>query len=162
MTDLLDIDRLSSELVDRFRDAVPNGWLLGWDRNRFRQQFAEASKPIIVTNNTSFDYSRCNQYDFETVHAGSKCFLLLTLRLSFILPYFCLHWTEYDETKTHGRVVQLEGDELEKKIRGTAQRLGFEELPDAWLGVRVSGIQLELSEDENVTISKCLFDDYSG
>lgn len=165
MQDILNAGELCVRVAEKFRDGIPNGWLLHWDSQRLQSELTDASMPYSVRNRTSFDYSRCNQYDIEIAPQDSVFTYVLTLRLSFVLPYFCLHWTEYDASKTNGRVVAMHdtiGCELESKLRSVVERFGFEELPDQWLSVKIPEFKLELSEDENVTISKCLFDDYDG
>jgi hypothetical protein len=161
-----DLDRLLNRIAESFAKGIPNGWLLNWDSNRFQRDFVDAVRPCSLKNRTSFDFARCNQYDVEIEPQENGYAYVLTLRLSFVLPYFCLHWTEYNVTRTEGCVVAVtdvpEGFALESKIRGCALRLGFEELPDELLNAKTFGVQLELSDDDDVTVSKCLFDDYSG
>ena len=76
-------------------------------------------KPISLSNRTSFEYSRCNQYDVEIASPTGNFRYLLTLELSFVLPYFCLHWTVYDATNTSGRVVTVMGDPVGRKLEAT-------------------------------------------
>lgn len=151
-------------LRQQFSEQPPNGWLLGWDRDRYFTLVKNTCEPFVVTNATSFDYAFCNRFEVGFEEPRGEGFLALTVRISFVFPIFALHWTKY-KSKTLGAVVtQVAGEhrELEERVRRALESIGLNELPNEWSEEKVEGVELDLSDANNVTISKCLFEDYTG
>jgi hypothetical protein len=158
------IERVIDELRGQFSEHPPNGWLLGWDEERHLALVEKTCAPYAVTNTTSFDYAFCNRYEVRLDDTNSSGFWVLTVRLSFIMPVFSLHWTRY-ESQTEGAVITRvpgEHHEVEERLRKALESVGLDELPNEWSEREVGGLELELSGDTNVTVSKCLFEDYAG
>ncbi|MCA9280080.1 MAG: hypothetical protein H6815_12470 [Phycisphaeraceae bacterium] len=160
----LTIEAVVNDIRTQYRERPPNGWLLGWERERYLLLVQEACAPHAVVNATSFDYAFCNRYEVNLSEGDAGIFYMLAVRLSFIAPVFSLHWTRY-ESQTKGSVVSSvpsDCSQLEEKLRKTLERAGLTGLPDEWFEQEVSGVELELSGTSNVTIGKCLFEDYEG
>lgn len=163
MTGSMTLNNLLKVVRDQFQDGPPNGWLLGWDEMRYFKLISSAAEPHVTINQTSFDYGFCNWFDVHIEPGGDERCWLLTIKLSFIAPTYCMFWTQY-EGPTHGTVIATAPDgyqPIEDKVRALVHNKGFFELPDEWYDKQVEGVFLELSESGNVTLSKCLFTDYS-
>lgn len=158
------IDTWLSAIRERFHEGPPNGWLLGWDQCRFMSEIVGASAGAIVTNYTSFDYSFCNTYEV-TPGEHHECHDALTVRISFIVDAFALHWTCTPCKESSARVVATPHTPLalriEAQIRQALETRGFEAVPAPEHDRPVPGVALELAGDR-ATLGKCLFDDYEG
>ncbi|MEL6340959.1 MAG: hypothetical protein AAFQ65_13700 [Myxococcota bacterium] len=165
MTDSL-LHRWQAEVYDAFKDGAPNGWLIGWDRDRLLNEVRDIARLADgCINATSFDYARCNRFELR-IGAEDRQHWVLTVRVSFVIDAYSLHWTEYGPGDKSGRVV----DGLDNKRTGTLENetrsilagRGFAELPATWSALPMTGIALELSDPEDVTLGKCVFEDYDG
>lgn len=160
------VDDITEAVRLQFRDAPPNGWLLGWNESRHFQLIRSASTPLPVINCTSFDYSFCNFYEARVNDEENAGFWTLTVKLSFIVPACCIYWTQY-KSPTKGWVVDMAPvgyQQIEDRVRTEIVNAGFFELPREWHDVKVNGVELELSGDGegDVTLDKCLFEDHPG
>ena len=82
-----------------------------------------------------------------------------------MLDLFVTHWTQYDPQRRDGRVVQkvpVSCIQLEEDIARFLNRKRFRRIPDRIYDTHVPNVTLELSEPSDVTVGKCLFDDYDG
>jgi hypothetical protein len=158
------LERMIDDVRHQFSEEPPNGWLLGWDRERYLALVQNTCVPFVVTNTTSFDYAFCNRFEVRFDEPAREHFWVLTVRISFVLPIFSLHWTKYDSTTVGTVVTQVAGEhrEVEESVRRALESIGLNELPEEWSEEEVGGVELELSGANNVTISKCLFEDYAG
>lgn len=162
MNDSITLDEIIRIIRSRFHDGPPNGWLLCWDETRYFALVSDAATPYPTINYTSFDYGFCNW--FEVRIDSDHRYWTFTIKLSFIAPVYCVHWTQY-ESPSQGAVISaapLGHQAVEDNVRTAVERAGFFELPTEWYDQQVQGIELELSGTENVTIGKCLFSDYDG
>ncbi|MCP4458042.1 MAG: hypothetical protein GY816_08470 [Cytophagales bacterium] len=150
----------------KFSQGPPNGWLLGWDEERFFPDFIKIAHPFLSINLTSFDYSFCNKFHVRSDTNEIGQYLALTVCLSFIVDAYSIHWTFYDYKGRTGKVVPSPCKEpesiLEYRIREFLAKQGFVEIPDNWYNAKVEGVHLDLSDDEHVILGKCLFDDFDG
>ncbi|MCB9577732.1 MAG: hypothetical protein H6717_11990 [Polyangiaceae bacterium] len=146
-----------------FASGPPNGWLLGWDRDRGFDDLSALVAPLAATNNTSFDYAFCNHFEVRLSLAEER-YAVLTVLTSFVADVFSVHWTVYDPGGQAGRVVGQppEGKRIEADVRAWLGRRGLRELPDELLRQPIPGIELELSGADDVTLGKCLFRDSAG
>jgi hypothetical protein len=162
MKEEFSLDRLKALVVTTFENGPPNGWRLGWDENRFYDVVSTAAQPADCVNHTSFDYSFCNTLVVTPI-ARSDLTLTLTVRVSFVAPFYSTHWTRYRPKDAQVvSAVPSEVAEIADRIRKALCRLGFTEMPLEWHDETVQGVVLELSGATNVTLSKCLFEDYEG
>lgn len=162
MTGEFSLDRLKALVVAQFESGPPNGWLLGWDRDRLYGVVSTAAKPEECVNATSFDYCFCNTF-LVTPIARFDLTLRLTVRVSFVAPFYSTHWTRYGpKTSQVVPVVPIEVAHIAERIRKALDKQGFAEVPLEWHDETVSGVVLELSGPTDVTLSKCLFEDYEG
>lgn len=157
-------DQLLVTKVSRmFREGPPNGWVLGWNRDRFVKEISKLSHPGEFENVTSFDYSFCNSFEVS-FRKSSDEFIVLTVRISFVANYFSTHWTQYSAGGRHGTVVEAADQDSATKVAERIRRFltseGFRELPEDWASMVVPDARLELSEGP-ATLTKCLFDDYA-
>ncbi len=158
----MNLDDLIESIECQFRGGPPNGWLLGWDESRCATLVSTAAAPHTTTNNTSFDYGFCNWFEVRIDNTNDDLFWTLTIKLSFIAPAFCVHWTQYDRS-TQGTFIPMAPAgyrEVEKKVCAALESVGFFEISDEWYNVKLHGIELELSSEEHVSIGKCLFSDF--
>lgn len=167
MKEQLQIEFLIAAIRKAFADAPPNGWLLEWDEMRAFERIKIAAHPFHCENYTSFDYSFCNHYGISTrTESRNVKYWVLTVRLSFIANVYCMHWTEYSPDGRSGHVITTISDgalqSMEARVKAEVERAGFVALPDEWLDVPIRGVTLELSDQDKVTLSKCLFEDYSA
>ena len=85
---------------------------------------------------------------------------VLTVLVSFILDVFSLYWTTYEADGRYGSTASQpmlsQGKIIEENVRRVLAKQGFEEVPAIWYNEPLSGIELD------VTLGKCLFDDYDG
>jgi hypothetical protein len=164
------IPLVHAALLERVRQAFasrpPNGWLLGWSVDRHFSGFARIASPVQTQNATTFDYAFCNHFEARIDGPAGGRFATLTVLLSFIADVYVLHWTLYDRDGRTGQVVAAAPSEkaeaLQLRVERWAAQIGFEPLPNGWYDVRVEGVELELSGASNVTLGKCLFQDYDG
>jgi len=147
-----------------FEAKPPDGRELGWDEARMMTTIGEIASPLHINNWTAFDYAFCNRYEIKVPGEAKKEYLSCSVRLSFIVPAYTIHWTSYWRNGKSGKVVDtpepLRG--LETRIRQHLEKQGFIELPEDWQDIVVLGISLELAGARNVTLGKCLFEDYDG
>lgn len=162
----LSLDELKATIRDRFSPAPPNGWEIGWDDGRMFGAVANAASPCTCINYTSFDYEFCNHFRIECGTTPRGTSLVLTVRISYVLDVYSIHWIEYAQGGRIGRVSRSISDEapkhLEEQVRTAIELAGFYRLPDEWLDEPIPGIALELAGPEGATVSKCLFQDYEG
>ncbi len=160
----LDLDCWKTAIGRRFSGGPPNGWVLGWDRTRMFAEICREAKDYSCTNCTSFDYSFCNRYEIR-VDESSYEFWNLTVRISFVLDVFSLHWTRYVAGGKRGWVLDdapnQEASLVELRIRDSLESKGYDELPADWYEEPIDGVVLELSGDR-ATIGKCLFEDHDS
>ena len=147
-----------------FAEGPPNGWLLGWDEKRFERDLRQLADSAPVFNATSFDYAFCNKYEVEIRETSGEVYWILTIRISYIVDAYTLHWTEYRTTET-GRVVGTPSIEAcrrtESAVLQFLSQVGCSDVSDNWYRHRIPGIRLELGGTE-ATLGKCLFEDYEG
>ncbi len=162
----LDLACLSEVVREAFAPAPPNGWLLGWNRERYFREFAGAAAPARATNHTSFDYAFCTHFDADLQDSGDAEYLTLTVRISFIADVYSIHWTTYGDGGKVGNVVSTPRSEaaveLQTRIEQWLQGAALARLPDEWFELQVSGVQLELAGATGATLGKCLFEDYES
>ena len=152
----LSLEEILQQVQLAFRDGPPNGWILGWDLNRYFSEIEGAAAPYPVINYTSFDYSYCNNYQ---IHDDSeRCHFFLTVLVSFITPVYSLHWTGL-RNQTGAVVLRPPAQyaALENKIAAKLKDLGLMDFPPDWSEVKVEGVHLELSEPEDAGLGKFLF-----
>ncbi|NOT12099.1 MAG: hypothetical protein HOP23_09760 [Methylococcaceae bacterium] len=156
-------DELIAEIKIKFNSSVmPNGDLLGWDRNRFYEPLQLLLNEYAVINQTDFNYSYCNSFDINMNTKGNFGEIYkITLKISFILDMFTIHLTKYSKDKKMGKVVSQDTIPEAKfvcdKLRYYLSQINFEELYED-IDVEIPGIQLELAQ--KATVGKCLFDDF--
>ncbi len=163
MTNRITIDDITESIHSQFDKGPPNGWLLGWDESRCFALISAAAAPHPTSNHTSFDYGFCNWFEVRIDSEGDDRYWTLTIKLSFIAPAYCIHWTQY-ESPTQGAVIPAApvGYKIvEDKVRIAAENAGFFGIPTEWCEKQLLGVELELSGTENVTLGKCLFTDYA-
>ena len=158
---------LQQNLMRRFATGVPNGWLLGWNERRLQSELATAVRPLKMQNCTSFDYAFCNHFDVSFDGDGEYYDYVLTIRISFVCDFYCLHWTRHKRSgNKEGRPVRTpetpDARVLERRVRELLAEHGFLEIPDEWMDEPAPEVKLELAGTRNVTISKCVFEDYEG
>ncbi len=164
MSNRITWEDLVAAVQRQFQHSAPNGWLLGWDRNRGFALVCTAAAPHQTTNHSSFDFGFCNWYEVCVNGNTDQCFWSLTIKLSFILPIYCIYWTRY-ESSIKGSVIDTAPtgyQVVEDNVRVAVENAGFFELPDDWYERKIDGVELELSGNERVTLGKCLFTDYEG
>ena len=161
MANHLTLDQIVLAVRRQFRDGPPNGWLLGWDLNRYFSEITEAAAPYPVFNYTSFDYNYCNNYQIHVDSEGCKFFLHVLV--SYIAPVYSLHWTRL-RNQTYAPVLKppIRYAFLENQIAAKLKDLGLMDFPSAWSEVKVEGVGLELSEPEDARLEKFLFRDFDG
>lgn len=153
-------------IQDRFADGPPNGWLEGWDCRRFENEIRKLVAPLEMTNETSFDYEFCNTYEIKVETKKPAGYRIFKIQVSFILDVFSTQW---DRPERDGRPVKLKPGylfamcgNLEQNIREFLIERQFEEIANEDYNRNVAGVMLELSGSENVTLTKCLFEDFEG
>lgn len=157
------LETIISSIRNQFRGGPPNGWLLGWDESRCFPLVAAAAAPYPTINHTSFDYGFCNWFEVRIDDTSDGYYWTLTIKLSFIVPTYGFHWTRY-ESLTQGVVSPAAPagyQVVEDEVRMALENAGFFELPAKWYEQELQGVELELSGTKGVTLSKCLFNDYS-
>ena len=155
---------LRARIRERFSSGVPNGWALDWDRHRLESVVAIAAEPFECSNATSFDYARCNTYEVR-VPVDEDSWLTLTANISFVDDYYSMHWTRYEQGGRSGAVTEPMDEslvDLSARVGNSLVAQGFAELPAEWEAAPLPGVELELSEDDDVTVGKCLFHDFDG
>jgi hypothetical protein len=166
MNTTMTLDELKRHLREQFATGVPNGWTRGWNHGRLQSELAAAVQPLKVENCTSFDYAFCNHFEVRVDGGHPRWLYELTIRISFVGDFFCLHWTRRQPASRKGGTVRSPGSAqasmIEQTVRELLERHGFREIPDEWLDEPVPVVRLELAGTRNVTISKCLFEDYDG
>lgn len=89
---------------------------------------------------------------------------MATFQISFISNVFQIYWTKYIKHGKTGKVIESPENNAskkwEQKVREFIKQKGFEECLTEWYNLPIDGIQLELSEKDEVTVGKCLFVDY--
>ncbi len=158
------LNEIVETVQTQFSEGPPNGWLLGWDETRCFELIHAAAAPLDTTSLVAFDYGFCNWYETRVEGDAAHHNWTLTVKLSFIVPAYCIYWTQY-ETSTDGFLVETAPtgyQQTEDKVRAAVERVGFFELPVEWHEVQIHGVELELSETNNVTLDKCLFQDHAA
>lgn len=155
-------DFIIEEIKARFNRGCPNGFLLGWDRDRFLKEVTDLSAPLRVINNTDFNYSYCNSYEIIISSNSNEPELSVILKLSFILDIYSLYCVEYVSGRRIGRVVKIASSGvvfyLTDKLEVFFTSIGFDRISNDFGGIEVKGVCLELAEA--ATVEKCLFDDF--
>lgn len=153
---------LLEDIQKKFSNGCPNGFLLGWDVNRFFQSIQSLFAGFKVTNDTSFDYSYCNSYVIELGKNADEEIFVLTLKISFIIDAYTLHLTRYSSNKRTGKVISFESfseySMVVEKVKCFMEEQGFIEIQHNDMECLVNNVELELSEQ--ATLGKCLFDDF--
>lgn len=153
---------LIRDIQRKFSNGCPNGYLLGWDVNRFFKPLLSLFAGFRVINETDFNYSYCNSYDIELGIGEDEKIYFLTLKASFIADIYTVHVTGYSKNKRRGKVVDvMKFPEYEKQIeraRSFMNGQGFMEILDEDMELVVESVDLELAE--HATLGKCLFDDF--
>jgi hypothetical protein len=147
-----------------FNDNLPNGWQLGWDESRLYDAVAKVAYPKVTRNYTTFDYNYCNWLEIRCGDPSDGEYSTLTIKISFIVPLFRLHWTLRSGVN-YATIIDsapIDCQPIEDKVRTILQNAGVQEIPEEWCNHVLADIELELSGTENVTVSKCLFSDYEG
>ena len=167
MSRSISLDELVQTVQSRFQDDPPNGWQLGWDRERCLDLVRSAASPHPARNLTSFDDAFCNWYEVCIDPSDGKQHWkqrTLTIQFSFIAPVSCLYW-DRPKRSTQGDLIASAPESyqaVEARVRAAVWAVGFFEAPSDWLNHEIEGIQLELSGTHHVTLGKCLFCDYDG
>ena len=145
-----------------FADGPPNGWLLGWDENRGFVELKRVAYPWLVENCTSFDYAFCNWFDIACRIDSDSNEYILGVFTSFIADYYQLFWTRLDRGRKRAEVVPevVEMSGVHAAVVEWLHRRGFSSVPPEFDGRIVPGVELELSEPDEVTVDKCLFRDH--
>lgn len=157
-------DSVIKDIQMAFKDGVPNGILLGWDEDRFYQDLLILTQRGEIVNRTDFNYSFCNTYYYHHSNKHSKTQEKATLQISFVSNVFQIYW---DKSLKHSssmarRIKEPENNESkewEKAVKGFMKQRGFEEFLIDWYNLPIDGIELELSEKDEVTVGKCLFEE---
>lgn len=148
---------------DKFKNGPPNGYNLAWNENRFWDELKKAVNPHKVINTTSFDYSFCNSYEIEINSAFSIASRRLIIHISFIMDVYEVYWTQQAFLK-EPQVVKSHQNKKDFHIENQIHQLlgshNFVEVSDALYDTKLTDIKLELSEPENITVGKCLFNDH--
>lgn len=156
-------DSLIKEIHSTFNNGIPNGMLLGWDEERFYTELLNLSQNGKIVNATDFNYSFCNTYYFYYPPERSKVNEKATLQISFISNVFQIYWGKYLKHSSIERRIQepeyAESKDWEKNVKAFMKQRGFEEFLDELYNLPIDGIELELSEKDEVTIGKCLFEE---
>jgi hypothetical protein len=159
---MITLNDIIKSIREQFENGPPNGWILGWDLSRYFALVSTAAAPYPTSNYTAFDYGFCNWFEVRVNSDSNQQYWTLTIKLSFIVPTYCVHWTYY-ESSTQGAVIPVAPvryRSVEEKVRIAVEDAGFFELPVEWYEEHIHGIELELSGKDNVTVGKCLFSDY--
>jgi|GEM_PF-1534926 len=142
---------LSSAVRLRHLQGRPNGWLLGWDRDRHFAGFTACCSGYPCANLTSFDYDFCNTFEVGVGDRGQA----LRVRLSFVAPVAERYWTKKPIRKEQEALAALE-EAVDRWIGET----GFRLLPPE-IGELPMDVELELADKDSTTLWKCLFADYA-
>jgi hypothetical protein len=96
----------------------------------------------------------------------SEEFKELTIWISFVEDAFCVFWTNYSRGGKSGSPdlsASSEGQAaVTSRVREFLESRGFVEVTSEWYSRRINGVELELSLPSEVTLGKCLFNDYDG
>ena len=153
---------LGKQVELAFSKEAPNGYLLGWDSNRYFSDFTRLVQPHACRNQTTFDYQFCTTFALGLRQNSSE--LCLTLLMSFIAPVASIHWTEKKPNWKHPRVVPppvfAAAMEQDKNIQKWLTGLGFGLLTSTQEDTPVRVTTLELCEGQ-ATIGRCLFYDFA-
>lgn len=163
MTFTMKLHEITDAVKRHFLNEPPNGWLLGWSEERLFREIQGIAAPFTAINHTSFDYCFCNWYDIHANQDDDDDRWILSVKLSFIVPVYCIFWTTYEGPTFSGQVVAAPKtiSQLENSVRDFVEDAGFFKLPAHWHDIQVAGVSLELGGEINVTLDKCLFCDYS-
>lgn len=164
MSNPMTFDEITKAIHSQFHEGPPNGWLLKWNESRYFALVSDAAAPHRTTNHTSFDYGFCNWFEVRIDGNSHHGYWTLTIKLSFIIPAYCFHWTQY-ENSTQGTVIHAAPagyQMLEDKVRIAVENAGFFAISAQWYDVELEGVELELSSTEHVTLGKCLFTDHDN
>ena len=147
----------------RYQYGVPNGVLLKWDRNRFKSNIQKVigKNYVLEQHTTDFDYEFCNSYSIKIdINLYIYC---LNLNISFIGDFYEINWSSMKKrTKQIKHSIRINNFELiniENIIDNFFKKRGFIKISDDIYNIKIEGIELELSELDEVTIGKCLFND---
>ena len=160
-----DLEAIAAAAAEAFREAPPNGWLLGWPERRYEDALSSLCIDAEAQNVTGFDYSYCNAYKFLFAggRIGDVCEVLLDI--SFVADAYQVH-AQLNKTSGRGsplreRALPNPGREFVADVREFLNTRGFLEI-DAEMGQRtVRAPALELCESEMAPLNRCLFHDYA-
>jgi len=162
MIDMGSVDRLIADIEKAFSEGPPNGFLLGWQRDRFFPSLQSSFRDCAVTNDTDYNYSYCNSFEIEPDPSGKEGNLVITLKMSHVADVYSVHVTKYSRDKRRGNVVPCGVDpivsELCERVHQFAADKGFQEIDERLTDMKIPGVDLELAEE--ATVGKCLFDDF--
>lgn len=150
------------EIQRIFSNSCPNGFLLGWNKNRFFSSLKSICKDLEVINETDFNYSYCNSYDIRQKIDTSENNYNITLKASFILAAYSLYVTKYSNNGKSGEIMlEIDSPEIKTtlvKIKRFIENEGFLEIKSEDMDAIIPDVNLELATV--ATIEKCLFDDF--
>lgn len=158
------LEKCKSQIRASFKSGPPNGWLLGWEGNRFEEDIAAVAKPYKTLNMTNFDYGFCNTYRVLDETRNEYHRWELTIQISCIVDYFSTFWTKYSpgSSRVHDKHPDAETEKIQAAVKDWLRDKGLSEFPDEWYDLKMTDITLELSDPDKVTIAKCVFEDYCG
>lgn len=142
----------------KFGSGIPNGFLLGWDADRFLIDFKSIiGNDFKLINQTDFSYSYCNSYDILIDRT-----LVLTIQISFIVDLYSIHLTKYSTDRKQGKVIPLSpsitNNQRIKKLIKFLENNKFEEISDIQYSFEVEDLSLELADKP--IIANFIFEDY--
>jgi len=159
---LIDKNEIIKLIQELFKDEIPNGLKLGWDRVRYSSTVKNICTNYEIKNCTDFNYSFCNTYEVLVLKGLNSFDYTLTIKISFIIDAYIIYLSRYSKKNMNGGLVDLnkcpKAQRLYENSKHYFTQLGFHEIDDSIVNEQVSGVKLELAD--NVTIEKCLFDDY--
>ncbi len=153
-----------AEIRRQFQTAPPSGWELHWDADRFYDDLKEIlGGNYKLCNCTNFDYSFCNSYELTVENKNGNEKWILAIKVSFIVDAYSLHWTYYPRNKQAYVLMDQKDAQLqniEDKIVSFLGSKGFSDVSHKVYNMKLEDVSLELSDPDEVTVGKCLFDDF--
>lgn len=132
--------------------------ILTWSSDDNRRILGEDWGGVEIVDSSDYNYDFCDTFDF--VFEGRT---VVSVDISHVAPVFRITgWgvrKKRQHTSTHRMTV---ANETTASVRATLRAAGLGELSASAQGVLVDGVALELSEQNEVTLGKCLFKDYDG
>jgi len=157
-----DINEIINSIQEVFKDEIPNGIKLGWDRTRHFSTVKNLCTKYEIKNCTDFNYSFCNAYEILVIRDLKHFDYTLTVKISFIIKAYIIFLSRYSKNTNKGGLIDIklhsEAQQLYEDIKCHFDNIGFYEIDDSIINKQVSNVQLELADI--VTIENCLFDDY--